>query len=69
MPAWYSQPIHIPVHEFLLDVRADAEAVDAGRTVNGIYASDLRLTPEQALAYAAALQEGAIQCRAMRAGK
>lgn len=65
MNTWQSHPIHVDgMH---IDVRADKSGVTCGKTVEGVYASDLLLSPEQALAYAAALQEAAIHCRAMRA--
>ena len=51
MSTWQSETIN--VNGLDLQVQADAEGVNLGKTVDGIYASDLKLTDEQAreLAY------------------
>ena len=62
--SWQSAPIQID--GITVDVRADANGVELGKTVDGLYASDLHLTPEQARAIAGALTEGAARCLAAR---
>lgn len=57
MSIWQSTPIK--VDGMTVDVRADNHGVTQGRTVGGIYASDLLLTPDQARELACALIEGA----------
>jgi hypothetical protein len=61
---WTSEEIRID--GMTLRVEADAQGVTAGRTVDGVYASDLHLTADEAVQYANALNAGAAQCRAMR---
>ena len=65
--SWQSAPIAID--GITIDIKADASGIDFGKTVDGVYASDLHLAPEDALAIADALQEAVIQCRSMRAAE
>jgi hypothetical protein len=47
------------VDGFEVQVHATAEKVDLGKTVDGVYGSDLLLTPDQARTLAVALIDGA----------
>lgn len=60
MSAWTSTPIHIDGID--LQVSSSVDGVTVGRTIDGVYASDLLLTPEQAMEIAEALTEGAAKC-------
>lgn len=66
MSTWQSSPI--PVDGIEVRVHADADGVTLGKLVDGIYASDLVLTPEQAMQIADALTEGATRCLTAREG-
>jgi hypothetical protein len=66
METWQSKPLQI--NGMTIDVRANRDGVTSGRTVDGIYASDLLMAPEQAIEYAKALTEGATRCLAAREG-
>jgi hypothetical protein len=66
MNNWQSSTIE--VNGFELRVDASANGVDLGKVSGGIYASDLLLTPEQAMELADALTQGAAQCLAAREG-
>jgi len=60
------QSASVAVDGITIDIKADADGVELGKTVDGLYASDLHLTPEQARAIADALIEGAARCLAAR---
>jgi hypothetical protein len=64
MSTWQSSSIHIGDIE--ARVHASDEGVTLGKLVDGVYASDLQLTPEQACALADALTEGVARCLAAR---
>jgi hypothetical protein len=64
MDSWQSQPIQIASTVFV-DVKANAEKVVLAQG-NTVWFHDLHLDPDDAIAIAVALQDGAIQCRAMR---
>ncbi len=64
MTTWTSKPIHIS-EDLHIDVQANEEGVTCRKSVEGVYASDLLLTPEQAEQYGKALIEGAANSRAM----
>ncbi|MGC1550809.1 MAG: hypothetical protein WA777_19985 [Rhodanobacter sp.] len=66
MEIWQSASIQID--GMTIDVRANRDGVTSGRMVNGVYASDLLMSPEQAIEYAEALTEGAAHCLAARKG-
>ena len=66
MSNWQSNTIEVDGFEVRVD--ASADGVDLGKVSGGIYASDLLLTPEQAMALADALTEGATRCLAARGG-
>jgi len=66
MSNWQSNTIEVDGFEVRVD--ASADGVDLGKVSGGIYASDLLLTPEQAMALADALTEGATRCLAAREG-
>lgn len=66
MSNWQSNTIEVDGFEVRVD--ASADGVDLGKVSGGIYASDLLLTPEQAMAIADALTEGATRCLAAREG-
>lgn len=55
---WNAEPIHLSP-ELSLNTAGSADGVSCGKTINGIYASDLVLTPAQARAYAANLLRAA----------
>ena len=57
MPTWKSNPI--PVDGVQVQVHASDEGVVLGKSVQGIYASDLRCSPDQARSIAYALIEAA----------
>lgn len=63
---WQSE--HLQIDGMTVDVRASKEGVTSGRTVDGVYASDLLMTPEQADAFGTLLLKGATKCRQIRAG-
>lgn len=62
---WASNPIQIR-DELKVDVKASAESVTFGTYNDAVQASDLVLTPEQAIQIATALIEGAAKCLAAR---
>jgi hypothetical protein len=62
---WTSEAIHIS-DDLLIDVQATSEGVTCRKSVEGVYASDLLLTPEQAKQYGQALIEGSAHSRAMK---
>lgn len=64
MSTWQSNLIAVDGIE--VRVHASVEGVTLGKLVDGIYASDLVLTPEQAMELADALTEGATACIAAR---
>lgn len=54
---WAAPPIE---HDGLtLEVSATADFVDLGKTVNGVYASDVLLPADKARTYATAIWQGA----------
>lgn len=57
MRNWQSQPIHVNGIELL--VHASDEGVTIGKTVDGVYSSDLLLTGDEAMALADAITEAA----------
>jgi hypothetical protein len=57
MSDWQSNPIH--VDEIEVRVHASTNGVTFGKVVDGIYSSDLLLTPDQARTLAVALIDGA----------
>lgn len=61
---WTSNPI--AVNGIEVQVQASDDGVTVGKTVDGIYASDLLLTPEIAMQLADALTQGAAKCLAER---
>lgn len=65
MTTWTSKPIHIS-DDLLIDVQASSEGVTCRKSVEGVYASDLLLTPEQATQYGQALTTGAAKSLAMK---
>jgi hypothetical protein len=65
MSTWYSNPIQIK-DELHVDVKADATSVTVGSYNDDVQASDLVLTPEQAMELADALTQGAAHCLAAR---
>jgi hypothetical protein len=62
---WASSPIQIR-DELQVDVKASAESVTFGTYNDAVQASDLVLTPEQAMEIADALTQGAAKCLAAR---
>ena len=64
MSNWQSNPIEVEGFEIRVD--AGANGVDLGKVMSGVYASDLLLTPEQAIELAEALTTGAAKCFAAR---
>jgi hypothetical protein len=64
---WASSPIQIR-DELKVDVKASAETVTFGTYNDAVQASDLVLTPEQAMELADALSEAATRCLATRGG-
>jgi hypothetical protein len=66
MTSWTSNPIELTTAT--LDVKADVEGVTLGAQSDGSLLVDLHLTPEQAMALADALTEGATRCLAAREG-
>lgn len=68
MTTWTSNPIHIS-DDLVIDVQATSEGVVIRKSVEGVYASDVLLTQEQAEQYGKALTEGAAHSRAMREGE
>lgn len=64
MSNWQSTPI--PVDGIELQVHAAQDGVTFGKLVDGVYASDLLLTPEQAMELAEALTEAATAVIAAR---
>lgn len=64
---WASSPIQIH-DELHADVKATAEAVTFGTYNDAVQATELVLTPEQAIELADALTEGATKCLAARKG-
>lgn len=67
MQAWQSNTI--PVDGIEIQIHASDEGVTFGKLVDGVYASDLLLTPEQAMELADALTEAATACIAARGGR
>lgn len=65
MTTWTCPPINVS-DDLLIDVQASADGVLIRKSVEGVYASDVLLTPEQAEQYGKALTEGAARSRAMR---
>jgi hypothetical protein len=65
MTTWTSAPIHV-ADDLLIDVQASSEGVTCRKSVDGVYASDLLLTPDQAKQYGQALIEGSAHSRAMK---
>jgi hypothetical protein len=66
MSNWQSSPIKVDGFELRVD--SSNNGVDLGKVSGGIYASDLLLTPEQAMELADALTQGAAHCLAAREG-
>lgn len=64
MSDWQSTPV--PVDGIEVQVHAARDGVTFGKLVDGVYASDLLLTPEQACDIAEALTTGAAKCLAAR---
>lgn len=64
---WASSPIQIR-DELHVDIKASAEAVTLGTYNDAVQASDLVLTPEQAIQIAEALTEASTHCLAARGG-
>lgn len=64
---WASSPIQIR-DELRVDVKASAESVTFGTYNDAVQASDLVLTPEQAMELADALTQAATRCLAARGG-
>jgi hypothetical protein len=64
---WASAPIQIR-DELRVDVKASADTVTFGTYNDAVQASDLVLTPEQAMELADALTQGATRCLAAREG-
>jgi hypothetical protein len=64
---WASSPIQIR-DELQVDVKASAESVTFGTYNDAVQASDLVLTPEQAIQIGNALINGAAHCLAAREG-
>jgi hypothetical protein len=62
---WASSPIQIR-DELRVDVKASAESVTFGTYNDAVQASDLVLTPEQAIEIAETLTTGAAKCLAAR---
>lgn len=65
MTTWTSAAIQISA-DLAVDVEATAEGVMARKSVEGVYASEVLLTAEQAEQYGKALIEGAARSLAMR---
>ena len=65
---WASSPILIR-DELQIDVKASADGVTFGTYNDAVQASDLVLTPEQAIELAEALTTGAAHCLAARGEK
>lgn len=63
MTTWTSEPIHVS-DDLLIDVQATSEGVTCRKSVEGVYASDLLLTPNQAEQYGKALIEASAHSRA-----
>ncbi len=61
MPTWQSKPIAVDGIE--VQVQADANGVTLGKVHDGVYSSDLLLTPSQAEILAASLQQAARRAR------
>lgn len=57
MKTWQSTPIAVDGIE--VQIRSNESGVTFGKTVEGVYASDLLLTPDEARRLARALLEGA----------
>lgn len=57
MNAWQSNPI--PVNGVQIQIQANKDGVTFGKSVDGTYASDLLLSPDEARSVAYALIEGA----------
>jgi hypothetical protein len=66
MATWQSNPIAVDGVE--VQVQASVEGVTLGKSVDGVYASDLLLTAEQTDALIAVLAEGKVQHLAARRG-
>lgn len=66
MNTWQSEPLHID--GVTVDVKASVEGVTLGQSVDGVYASDTLLEPEQAIAYGNALITAGEKCIEFRAG-
>lgn len=64
---WASSPIQIR-DELKVDVKASVESVTFGTYNDAVQASDLVLTPEQAIQIGEALIQGAAHCVAARKG-
>jgi len=64
---WESGPIQIR-DELHVDVKASDSNVTLGTFNDAVHAIDLVLSPEQAMALADALTEGAARCLAAREG-
>lgn len=60
MSAWQSNPIHVDGID--LQIHASADGVTFGKMVDGVYASDLLLTPEEAQELITALTIGLAEC-------
>jgi hypothetical protein len=61
---WTSDPIHVS-DDLQIDVQASPEGVTCRKSVEGVYASDLLLTPDQAEQYGKALIEASARSRGM----
>jgi hypothetical protein len=61
---WTSEPIHLSA-DLAVDVQATAEGVTCRKSVEGVYASDVLLTAEQAEQYGKALIEASAHVRAL----
>jgi hypothetical protein len=65
MNTWTSEPIHLS-HDLFVDVQASEDGVTCRKSVEGVYASESLLTPEQSKQYGEYLIEGAARSLAMR---
>lgn len=65
MTTWTSEVIHLSA-DLAVDVQATEDGVTCRKSVEGVYASDVLLTAEQAEQYGKALIEGAAHSLAMR---
>lgn len=67
MATWKSKPIE--VDGIQLQIHVSDDGVTLGKIHDGVYSSDLLLTPEQAMELADALTQAAAKCLAARGAK